>query len=276
MSLVIGQVAGTLVQSIGLWLVFPFRPRLTIARRELPSMLRFGLGHRRGRRARPGGQELRLPDGGGKLGAAALGVYYLAFRLPELVILTGFRVAGDVLFPFYSRLRGARAEDIDDDLRRGYLETVGSGRWSPGRRRWDGRARRCRWCWCSTASEWRDAAAPMALVAIWAGLASLATMPGAVFKALGRSWLLTATGVMQIAILFPAIWFAAPTASPRWPAPRWRRRHLADAARGDRRPRPRDPLVRDLRGSGAGARAVRRHGSGAIRARGDAAPGRWH
>jgi hypothetical protein len=34
-------------------------------------------------------------------------------------------------------------------------------------------------------------------------------MPGAVMKALGRSWLLTATGLMQIAILFPAIWFAA-------------------------------------------------------------------
>ena len=47
-------------------------------------------------------------------------------------------------------------------------------------------------------------------MAVWAGLAALATMPGAVFKALGRSWLLTATGVMQMAILFPAIWFAAP------------------------------------------------------------------
>jgi hypothetical protein len=30
-----------------------------------------------------------------------------------------------------------------------------------------------------------------------------------VFKALGRSWLLAATGIMQIAILFPAIWVAA-------------------------------------------------------------------
>ena len=58
--------------------------------------------------------------------------------------------------------------------------------------------------------KWRSAAAPLAFVAVWAGLASLASMPGAVFKALGRSWLLTATGIMQIAILFPAIWFAAP------------------------------------------------------------------
>jgi hypothetical protein len=50
----------------------------------------------------------------------------------------------------------------------------------------------------------------MAFVALWAGLASLASMPGAIFKALGRSWLLTATGVMQVAILFPAILLAAP------------------------------------------------------------------
>ena len=57
--------------------------------------------------------------------------------------------------------------------------------------------------------DWRAAAEPLALVSIWAGLASLASMPGAVFKALGRSWLLTATGLMQIAILFPAVWFAA-------------------------------------------------------------------
>jgi PST family polysaccharide transporter len=58
--------------------------------------------------------------------------------------------------------------------------------------------------------QWRSAAAPMAFVALWAGLASLASMPGAILKALGRSWLLTATGIMQVAILFPAILLAAP------------------------------------------------------------------
>jgi O-antigen/teichoic acid export membrane protein len=59
-------------------------------------------------------------------------------------------------------------------------------------------------------NEWRPSISPLVFVALWTGLASLASMPGAVFKALGRSWLLTATGVMQLAILFPAIWFAAP------------------------------------------------------------------
>jgi lipopolysaccharide exporter len=210
MSIAIGHVAGALVQSIGLWLVFRFRPRLTIAGRELPSMLRFGLGIVAVGVLGQGAKNFDYLIVGAKLGATALGVYYLAFRLPELVILTAFRVAGDVLFPFYSRLRGTRAEDIDDDLRRGYIETVRLGAMVAWPAAIGMAALALPLVLTLYGEEWRDAAAPMALVAIWAGLASLATMPGSVFKALGRSWLLTATGVMQIAILFPAIWFAAP------------------------------------------------------------------
>jgi PST family polysaccharide transporter len=210
MSLVIGQVAGWLVQSIGLWLVYPFRPRFVIARRELPSMMRFGLGIVAVGVLGQGAKNFDYIIVGGKLGAAALGVYYLAFRLPELVILTGFRVANDVLFPFYARLRGAQLEEIDDDLRRGYLETIRLGAMVAWPVAFGLAALALPLVLTLYGEEWRSAAAPMAWVAIWAGLAALATMPGAVYKALGRSWLLTATGVMQIAILFPAIWFAAP------------------------------------------------------------------
>jgi lipopolysaccharide exporter len=210
MSLVIGQVAGALVQSIGLWIVYPFRPRFAIARRELPSMMRFGLGIVAVGVLGQGAKNFDYIIVGGKLGATALGLYYLAFRLPELVILTGFRVAGDVLFPFYSRLRGARLEDIDDDLRRGYLQTIRLGAMVAWPVAFGLAALALPLVLTLYGEEWRSAATPMAWVAIWAGLAALATMPGAVFKALGRSWLLTATGVMQIAILFPAIWFSAP------------------------------------------------------------------
>ena len=37
---------------------------------------------------------------GAKIGATALGFYFLAFRLPELVVLGMFQVANEVLFPF--------------------------------------------------------------------------------------------------------------------------------------------------------------------------------
>jgi O-antigen/teichoic acid export membrane protein len=209
-SLVIGQVAGTLAVSIGLWLVHSFRPKLVIARRELPSMMRFGLGIVAVGVLGQGAKNFDFIVVGGKLGAAALGVYYLAFRLPELVILTGFRVANDVLFPFYARLRDPGADVDGDDLRQGYLQTIRLAAMVAWPAAFGMAALALPLVLTVYGERWRSAAEPMALVAIWAGLASLATMPGAVFKALGRSWLLTATGIMQIAILFPAIWFSAP------------------------------------------------------------------
>ncbi len=210
-SLVIGQLAGTLVQSVGLWLVHEFRPRFAVSRGHLAPMLRFGLGIVAVGMLGQGAKNFDYLVIGGKLGASALGVYYLAFRLPELVILTGFRVAGDVLFPFYARLReGQVVETADEDLRRGYLQTVRLGAIVAWPAALGMAALAVPLVLTLYGERWRAAADPLALIAIWAGLASLATMPGAVFKALGRSWLLTATGVMQIAILFPAIWFAAP------------------------------------------------------------------
>ena len=209
-SLVIGQVAGTLAQSVGMWLVHPFRPQPVISREHLPSMMRFGLGIVAVGLLGQGAKNFDYLVVGGKLGAAALGVYYLAFRLPELVILTGFRVANEVLFPFYARLRGDGPAGIDDELRRGYLQTIRLGAMVAWPAAFGIAALALPLVLTLFGEKWRAAAAPMAFVAIWAGLASLASMPGAVFKALGRSWLLTWTGVMQIAILFPAIWFAAP------------------------------------------------------------------
>jgi lipopolysaccharide exporter len=208
-SLVIGQLAGTLTQSVGLWIVHPFRPRLAISRQHVAPMMRFGLGIVAVGLLGQGAKNFDYVVVGGKLGAAALGVYYLAFRLPELVIVSGFRVANDVLFPFYARLRDGRVEG-DDDLRRGYLRTIRLGAMVAWPAALGMAALALPLVLTLYGERWRGAAAPMAFVAIWAGLASLASMPGAVFKALGRSWLLTATGVMQIAILFPAIWFAAP------------------------------------------------------------------
>lgn len=209
-SLVVGQLAGALALSVGVWLVHPFRPGLTISRRHIAPMMRFGSGIVAVGLLGQAAKNFDYVVVGGKLGATALGVYYLAFRLPELVILTGFRVAGDVLFPFYARLRGEAVTDMDDGLRRGYLQTVRLGAMVAWPAALGMAALALPLVLTLYGEQWRSAADPMALIAIWAGLASLAAMPGAVFKALGRSWLLTATGVMQIAILFPAIWFAAP------------------------------------------------------------------
>ncbi len=207
-SLIVGQLAGALCQSAVLWRIHPWRPSFVISRRHLRPMLRFGLGIVAVGLLGQGAANFDFLVVGAKLGAVALGVYYLAFRLPELVILSGFQVANDVLFPFYARIREGEISGADE-LRRGYLETVRLGSMVAFPAAFAMAALALPLVLTLYGEQWRAAAEPLALVAIWAGLASLASLPGAVFKALGRSWLLTATGVMQIAILFPAVWFAA-------------------------------------------------------------------
>jgi lipopolysaccharide exporter len=207
-SLIIGQLAGALLQSAALWAVHPWRPSFAISHSHVRPMLRFGLGIVAVGLLGQGANNFDYLIVGAKLGAVALGVYYLAFRLPELVILSGFQVANDVLFPFYARLKEGDVHG-DEELRRGYLETVRLGSMVAFPAAFAMASLALPLVLTLYGQEWRAAAEPLALVSIWAGLASLASMPGAVFKALGRSWLLAATGIMQIAILFPAILVAA-------------------------------------------------------------------
>jgi lipopolysaccharide exporter len=207
-SLVIGQLAGALCESAVLWKVHRWRPSFAISRRHVRPMLRFGLGIVAVGLLGRGAGNFDYLVVGAKLGAVALGLYYLAFRLPELVILSGFQVANDVLFPFYARLKEGSVGGAEE-LRRGYQQTIRLGAMVAFPAALGMATLAVPLVLTLYGEKWRAAAAPLACVAIWAGLASLASMPGAVMKALGRSWLLTATGIMQIAILFPVVWFAA-------------------------------------------------------------------
>lgn len=207
-SLVAGQVAGTAVRSLTLWRAHPWRPRPVFSASTARSLLRFGSGI-----VAVGvlGQAAKNFDYfvvGAKLGATALGFYFLAFRLPELLVLGMFQLGNEVLFPFYARLKdGSQGSDA---LRAGYLRTA---------RLAAAIALPVSFTMAALATPlvhvlygpgWTPAASPLALVAVWASLASLASLPGTVFKATGRSWLLTATGLAQLGVLLPAVWFAGP------------------------------------------------------------------
>ena len=190
-SLIIGQLAGALCQSAAFWRCprgGPASPSLGAIWAD--AALRAGivavglLGQ--------GARNFDYLVVGAKLGAVALGLYYLAFRLPELVILSGSRWPTRFCSPSTPDSgrggggnRGAatwlsadRPAGVDGGVARGLRDGVARAPLGshPLRREVArvGRAARLR--------------------GDLGGLASLASMPGAVIKALGRSWLLTATG----------------------------------------------------------------------------------
>jgi lipopolysaccharide exporter len=207
-SLVAGILAGTAIRSLLLWVVCPFRPRFVIARQYLPSLFLFGSGMIAVGFLGEGAKNIDYLIVGAKLGTTALGFYYVAFRLPELVILGVVQIANDVLFPYYARVNDG-AEGAGSDLGVRYLATLrlAAALVIPASAGMAALALPI--VLALYGQEWRAAVTPMALIALWAALASLAAMPGAAFKALGKSWLLTATGVVQLAVLIPAVTLAA-------------------------------------------------------------------
>src|SRR4051812_28622426 len=107
-SLALGYVIGELALSVTMWVLVPWRPRLRLQSRQLRPLLGFG-------GALAGVDVLAAIQSnvdyvfvGRVLGVGALGVYTLAFRLPDLIINNLTIVASMVLFPAFALVeRGA-------------------------------------------------------------------------------------------------------------------------------------------------------------------------
>lgn len=203
-ALVWGHLAGVVTFVILSWAVIPWRPTLTVHRRLLRPLARFGA-------------PLVLTDiqyavwanldyviVGRMLGDAALGVYTLAYRLPELLVQSVWRVLAQAVFPVFSRLQS----DIDA-LRRGFLATVRYTQiiivplcvglfvvaepavavlFGP---------------------QW-DAVVPvLQVMAIFSLVGSIGVNAGDVYKALGRPDILAKLSAIELLLLVPALLYGA-------------------------------------------------------------------
>jgi O-antigen/teichoic acid export membrane protein len=101
-ALVIGYLVGTVMLTATLWVMVDWRPRLRVRRTHLREMMQFG--------ATLSGVDITNAIMsnvdyifvGRVLGPVALGLYTLAYRLPELLMINLSTVASLVLFPAFS------------------------------------------------------------------------------------------------------------------------------------------------------------------------------
>lgn len=121
-AIVGGYLAGTAAYAVLSWILAGYRPGTgfwRVDRGEARALLAFGAP------AAANGVVLSLVFDvdylfvGKVLGAAALGHYTLAYRLPELAIINVFFILSVVAFPLFARAREDRTR-----LRRGYLTAV--------------------------------------------------------------------------------------------------------------------------------------------------------
>jgi lipopolysaccharide exporter len=202
-ALVWGYLAGGLASLISVWTLAGYRPGREIARvsfSDARPLLAYGLP------AAGNAVLLSLVFDidyliiGRHLGAAPLGHYTLAFRIPEIAIINVFYIVSAVAFPVFSRARGTR-----ERLRRGYLTAVrvqaaygvaagvGIAVLAPTL------------VHTVFGSRWEASILPLQGLALYASFRSLGMGAVDAYKALGRPGLAVVLSFLRLAILVPAL-----------------------------------------------------------------------
>src|SRR4051812_7282118 len=104
-SLVIGQLAGGVGFTVMAWVLQPFRPRLEWDLENTKWLVGFGSAVVGSRMLGALLSNLGYLVVGSTLGAAALGIVTLAFRVPDLTMTSTYAILSTVLFPVYARLQ---------------------------------------------------------------------------------------------------------------------------------------------------------------------------
>jgi len=189
-SIVLGYTVGTLAMTAALWLLVPWRPRIRLKLEDLSGMIAFG-----GALTAVGiiGAVLGATDDlivGKVLGTTQLGLYNIAYRLPELLIMNLSLVAGQVLFPAMATLPRDSLPDaflraLRYTLIVGLPLTVGLGILAEP-------------FLVTTFGEKQ-------VMTLWTLMAPIGIIIGTAYKSLGRADILLKLAIPQAVILVPAI-----------------------------------------------------------------------
>jgi len=203
-SLILAQLAGTTASVVCVWIVMPWRPSFVFDRQLATAQLSFGgkiiviglLGFFV--------NNLGYFLVGRVMGAAVLGVYVLALRIPRILIQDTAVVLGNVMFPVFSIIR-----DDPKALASSYLMSfryislfampLGLGLSAVSEP----------FVITFLTSRWEEMIPVLRLIAVYMLFLSLSFNSGTVYKAIGRPGLSIGLSVLRLAILLPALIWAA-------------------------------------------------------------------
>lgn len=200
-SLVIGQLAGVATAALLAWLVLPWRPRLSINLGLAREMSKYGL-------SLMGLDLLAVLENnldyllvGRIFGNATLGIYTMAYRLPELLGQNTLWVIAAALFPAY-----ASVQHQPGLLRQGFLVslrftamltipiTLGMALAAePLVRVFFG-------------EQWLAAIPVLRILALLMLVTSIGFNVGDVYKAVGQANILIKLSLLRLALMIPALW----------------------------------------------------------------------
>jgi PST family polysaccharide transporter len=202
-SLIFGQIGGTVVSTLLISRLIPWRPTWKFSLTAARSLLKFGLPMVSLTGLAIFVLNIDYVIVGRYLGSVALGVYTLAFRIPDLAILQFCGIVASVIFPVFARVR-----DDEEMLKRGFLKAIqyvslltvplglGMALLSEPFIR------------ALFTDKWLDAVPVMQAISVYALLLSLGFNAGDVYKARGAPGVLTKINFIKACVLVPALLWA--------------------------------------------------------------------
>jgi O-antigen/teichoic acid export membrane protein len=203
-ALVWGQLAGIIAYVALTWLVIPWRPTYRFHRHLFRPLARFGVPLVLTDIQHAIWSNLDYVIVGRMLGDAALGIYTLAYRLPELLVQSVWRVLANAIFPVFSRIQ----DDIEA-LRRGFLATV--------RYTQIAIVPLCIGMFLTAepavelifGDQWQSVVPVLRVMAVFSLIGSIGVNIGDVYKAIGRPDILAKLSMMELVLLLPALLYGA-------------------------------------------------------------------
>lgn len=202
-SLVWGQLGGAAVASMLYWRAVPWRPGWAWDRAIAGSMLGFGWQVTLVGLFATARKNIDYVFVGRQLGASSLGIYSIAFRLPQLVVESVGTVVAQVAFPVFARLQGdseRTAAALERLLRVSSVAIVPMGvglalvsdplvRLAYG-------------------STWVDAIDVMRVLSLFMVVQSVARHCGDFYKGIGRPGVLNVLSIVKLGVAVPLLWVA--------------------------------------------------------------------
>jgi PST family polysaccharide transporter len=180
-ALVIGQLSGALSSVILFWIIVPWRPCFMLDQKIIGSLLTFGFSIITSDILNVSIDSLSYIIIGRLYGAVQLGIYSLAYRLPEMLLIGNLWVMAGVAFPAFANI-----QQDPDNLRRGFLGSIRLVAWFA--------VPICLGLIIAASpiilvvfgDQWVDAIPILRILALYALVVSIGYHVGDVYKAIGR------------------------------------------------------------------------------------------
>jgi PST family polysaccharide transporter len=201
-SLVIGQLVGTIFSVVILWIMVAWRPIFSFSIRHANALLKFGMPLVGMNVVSVFVLNVDYLLVGRYLGADELGVYSMAFRIPEMTVLQLCNIVAVVIFPVFAKMK-----DDPDALGKGFLQTAQYVALITVPAALGLALLAGPFVMTFLGVKWIQVIPVMQAISIYALLISLGYNAGDVYKAQGRSDILAKIALLHAFLLVPALMY---------------------------------------------------------------------